>query len=84
MYSISTHKTLIPLLGDNWHVRGLNRQMDFCYVNISTVEVYIYKRRPVLDFTPDGQQTIDRGCVLIFKFVRMDGMRAEWNTIFEH
>ena len=53
--------------------------MDFCYVKRDTVEYYLHRRAPVEEFNENGDliQTHPGCYVLIFKFVRMDGVAPE-------
>ena len=81
MYSVKQYSDLNPLLGCNWHVRGINDRMNFCYVNLRSVRYYLYKRQPLIDFTASGKQEIVSGHSLIFKFVRMDGVQEDWDTV---
>lgn len=46
-YKIMNYKDLNPLLGPNWHYRGLNCNGDFCFVILNTVEYYLFKRDPL-------------------------------------
>lgn len=39
-YTVHSYKTLDHLLGSNWHVRGFNKNGDFCYAILKTVEFY--------------------------------------------
>ena len=81
VYGISTYDSLSPLLGAQWHMRGLNQRLNFCYVNLDTVRYHLRKRRAVQEYTPDGEKVLDAGYMIIFKFVRMDGTKEEWDSI---
>lgn len=48
-YSIKGFKDLNYLLGMNWHYRGLNKNGDFTYVILETVEFYIHQRSHLLN-----------------------------------
>ncbi len=77
-YSISSFKDLNRLLGSNWHVRGINKNGDFCYVILNTAEFYLYHRRPLKEYTPTCsgnpvEVKIELGHALVFSFVRGDG-----------
>lgn len=50
-YTIQQYSDLNDLLGDRWHVRGLNGAGDYCYVIKDTVEFYLYNRRPLVDYS---------------------------------
>ena len=76
-YSITRYQDLDPLLGKNWHYRGLNINGDFCYVLLDTVEYYLYHRRPIREYVP-GQpcpvlQSHEMGDMLVFTFVKENG-----------
>lgn len=82
VYGISTYNSLnSPLLGARWYMRGLNQRLNFCYVNLDTVRYHLRKRRAVQEYTPDGEKVLDAGYMIIFKFVRMDGTKEEWDSI---
>ena len=78
-YCIKSYNALDQLLDSNWHVRGLNRNGDFCYAILNTIEFYLYHRRPLKEYIPmpDGQPPVEvareLGHVLVFSFVRGDG-----------
>ena len=74
-YGIQQHADLVPLLGDRWFVRGLNSHLDFCAVLAETVIYYLHKKAPIIDHLCDD--TIHGGYVLIFKFVRFDGVKDQ-------
>ena len=67
-YKINSYEDLHPLLGHNWHVRGLNAARDFCYIILNTIE--LYKRRPLMDYVPSAhgpvQTKIELGYNLVF------------------
>lgn len=82
IYGIKRYSDLNPILGENWHTRVLNKRMDFCYVVRETVQFHLHKRRPLLDFQPDSErQAIPGGHVLVFKFVRGNGVKRQWEDI---
>ena len=77
-YCISAYKDLNHLLGLNWHVRGINKNGDFCYVLLDTLVYYLYHRRPLIEYVPDLDGSVtevrkDCGYALAFSFVRGDG-----------
>lgn len=76
-YSITSFKDLNRLLGSDWHVRGINKNGDFCYAILRTVEFYLYHRRPLKEYISKNGQPVEilreRGHVLVFSFVRGDG-----------
>ena len=53
--------------------------MNFCYVNKDTVQFYLHQRASIPEFNPTKQVMEEKlgGCVLIFKFVRMDGVSRD-------
>ena len=79
IYTITAYNDLDCLLDKNWHVRGVTPAGDFCYVVIGTVEFYLYKRRPLLDYIYSDAGVVkterDQGHCLIFSFIRGDGTR---------
>ena len=81
VYGIERYADLTPLLGERWHIRGLNSK-DFCYVNAETVQFHLHKREPLQDFQLDASPfTEPTGHTLVFKFVRMDGVYRQWKDI---
>lgn len=71
VYGIGEYGDLTPILGKRWHVRVLNEQMDFCYVELKTVQYYLHYRQPIPDLQPDLES------LLVFRFVRGDGVRSQ-------
>lgn len=86
-YSISAFQDLNPLLGVDWHFRGVNVNGDFCYVILSTVEFYLYRRRPIKDYVPVTSEDFqvketsrNIGDMLVFCFVKGNGTRHQFGT----
>ena len=81
VYTIKKYADLTPLLGENWHIRGLNSK-DFCYVKLETVQYHLHKRQQLQDFQLDAEPVAETtGHTLVFKFVRMDGVYRQWKDI---
>ena len=80
VYTVSRYSSLVPLLGHQWHLRVLNKQMDFCYIIKETVQFYLHRRLDIED-PVDDTRTVRGGYVLIFRFVRGDGVRRDWDDI---
>ena len=88
-YKITKYADLNPLLGQNWHLHGINSNGDFCYVILSTLEYYLHKCEPLKEYFPSasGSENFilkprDLGDMLTFIFVRGDGTREEFGDIF--
>jgi len=82
VYGIKKYSDLVPILGERWHIRVLNKQLDFCYAKLETVRYYLYTRQPLPDFQPGYEDSyIPTGHVLIFRFVRVDGVKRHWDDI---
>ena len=82
IYTIKKFGDLDLILGKRWHVRVLNKQLDFCCVKLETVRYHLQRRRPVPNFQPDCEEDfIDGGYSLVFTFVRMDGVRRHWDDV---
>ena len=77
-YTITEHKDLTPFLGEKWFIRGINSHFDFCAVIVETVTYYLHKKAPINDYL--SSETTDGGYVLIFKFVRSDGVKDQLST----
>ena len=71
-FTIKNYSDLSPLLGPRWFVRGINEHNNYCYVNKDTVQFYLFKRKPIIDYTEHGTVIMDTGYSLVFRFVRMD------------
>lgn len=75
MYGIEKFSDLTPLLGEQWFIRILKDQMNFCYVNKESVAYYLRKRRSLVEYSEDGERKeVNGGYVLVFNFVRMGGL----------
>ena len=81
IYTIKKYKDLSPLLGDRWYMRGINDRLDFCYVNLSTVRYWLHERKAVENYHPGGKELISGGSIVVFTFVRMDGVRTMYDEI---
>lgn len=81
VYTIESYTALAPLLGEKWHMRGLNERLNFCYVNLKTIQYHLHKRQNIEVFDPTGKRTIPGGYILVFKFVRMDGVKQDWDSV---
>ena len=87
-YAISAFQDLNPLLGIDWHFRGINMNGDFCHVILSTVEFYLYRRRAVKEYIPVASAdsvevkeiSRDIGDMLVFSFVKGNGTRNQFGT----
>lgn len=84
--TIRSYSDLDDLLGVNWHYRGLNSVGDFCYVIEHSIDFYLYKRRPLVQYIPGTDGTpakvfISRGYALVFKFIRGDGTGSQFGTL---
>ena len=85
IYGIKKYRDLDPILGPRWHVRVLNKQMDFCYVILGTVQFHLHRRQSIPDFQPDQdpQDTLDEGYAVIFTFIQGDGVQRQWEDIIQ-
>lgn len=82
VYGIDKYSDLSHLMGaTDWYIRGLNERLNFCYANKNTVQYYLHRRQPIEHFTPTGKQVLDMKYILVFKFVRMDGVKSDWEYI---
>ena len=62
-------------LGEQWYIRGINAHLDFCAVLVEIVTFYLHNKAPIMDHLT--QTTVGGGYVLIFKFVRFDGVKDQ-------
>ena len=83
--TITLFDDLDSLFGRNWQYRGLNELGDFCYVINETVDFYLYKKRPLIQYIDqEGIPTkvsVPRGYALIFKFVHGDGTASHFGKL---
>ena len=87
-YKIKHYRDLNPLLGKNWHFRGLNVNADYGYVILETLEFFLRKSRPLEEYLPTPSQEedsgspstcmslVDTGYYLTFMFVCGYGTRS--------
>ena len=75
-YHIRHYRDLNPLLGRNWHFRGLNINGDYGYAIMQTVEFYLRRCKPLKEYLPPQSDEdpvfvsfVDTGYVLNFSFV---------------
>ena len=47
VYGLKDLKEWDHLLGKKWYLRVLNKWMDFCYVNVATVQFYLRQRKEI-------------------------------------
>lgn len=79
---IQHYKDLDPILGRRWHIRGLNTEGDFCYAKLEMVFFHLHHRRPIIDYQVDeGEVRLDDGYMLVFRFVRVEAVKHQWDTI---
>lgn len=89
-YSISSYSDLIPILGKNWQLRGINEAGDCCYVILETVRFYLRRRRLQVEYIPDlasehGTRRIEKeqGYLLVFMFIRGDGLYSDLCNMYQ-
>ena len=73
-YKLQNYHDLDSLLGQNWHYRGINKNGDYAFVVLSSIEFYIHRRRHITEYCPSQSSptlhTADTGYSLKFSFVR--------------
>jgi len=73
-FGINEYRDLDHLLGTNWHVRGLNGHGDYGYTIKNTVQFYIRKYRPLMEYVPSSSGAskcqLDMGYNLCFSFTQ--------------
>ena len=81
---IENYSDLTPLLGQRWYIRIVNPRKNFCYVNKETVRFWIHRKKDIEEFDDEGQPiTYQGGYSLVFKFVRMDGVADELDSVLQ-
>lgn len=86
VYKVQDLAKLNDLLGDRWHIRGLNAAGDFCYVMHDTMKLYMKQSqgRPDYQLLDDGTMVktyFGRQKQLVIFFIRGDGVASQWNDI---
>ena len=82
IYGIKHYSDLDSLLGKGWHMRALNPCLDFCYVNLETVQFYMHERKPLVEYDADGTKKFNYGgTTLVFRFIRMDAVQRHWQEV---
>ena len=86
VYKVQDLTKLNDLLGDRWHIRGINAAGDFCYVMHDTMKLYMKQSqgRPDYQLLDDGTMVktyFGRQKQLVVSFIRGDGVTSQWNDI---
>ena len=89
-YKIQHYKDLNGLLGNNWHFQAISSNGNYGYVELSTVNFYIHKRRPTIQYMLNKEsalvsEPINTGYCLTFSFVYNYGTIATFGkdkTVF--
>ena len=70
IYGIKKYHDLDPILGPRWHVRVLNKQMDFCYVILGTGQFHLHRRQSTYTWFsawPRSSRWVIQLCLLLYK-----------------
>ena len=51
-YKIQAYNNLDFLLGTNWHYRAINKNGDYAYIILDSVEYYLSKQPTVVEYMP--------------------------------
>lgn len=77
-------ESLSALLGAKWFERILNKNGDFSYIITGTIQFWLHQKPPIKEYLSVGKQLveneIENDLMLIFTFVRGDGVRSEHAT----
>ena len=83
VYGIKMYHNLVPILGTAWHVRVLNKQMDFCYVILHSVHFHLHHQQDIADFHPDlyPQHSVHGGYAIILsgEMASRSNLMILWN-----
>lgn len=75
---------LVKRLGEKWSERILNVNNDFSYVTRGTIQFWTHIKSALKEFIEIGgnlfENQIDNEVVLVFTFVRGDGVKQEYNS----
>ena len=89
-YSVASYSDLIPILGKNWYIRGINEAGDCCYVILEMVRFFLRRRRYQVEYIPDsgsehGTKRIEKeqGYLLVFTFIRGDGLYTDLCNMYQ-
>ena len=81
-FEVVANEKLDLVLGADWDYRIINKQLDFSYVIPQTVGLWMRKRKQFLEFKLIAgvpiQKNIEQDPVLVFSFVRGDGVKADY------
>ena len=84
VHAVNNNAALSHILGNKWFERIINISGDFCYVVAGTVRFWLTEKRPLKEFFYFGdyllELQISNDLLLIFNFVRGDGVKAQYNT----
>lgn len=84
VHCVDNNFDLCDLLGDKWFERIQNINGDFCYVTPGTVQFWLHEKKAVKEFFYVGDKLleghIENDLLVIFTFVRGDGVKAEYHT----
>ena len=76
------HPELNQLLGNKWNERILNKNGDFSFVTKGTIQFWTHNRNSIKEFVDIGghlfENQIENDSVLIFTFVRGDGVQNDY------
>ena len=86
-YTVSQYSDLDDLLGKNWHIKGINSAGDFAYAILQSVDFYLRKKQPLVEFVPDGsggtkKHLQEQGYTLVFSFIIGDGVQADFARMY--
>ena len=75
---------LVELLGEKWYERILNINKDFSYVTRRTIQFWTHHKTAIKEFIEIGgnlfENHIDNEVVLVFTFVRGDGVKQQYDS----
>ena len=80
VYTVGNYSSLAEILGEQWHLRVINKEMDFCYVVKETVRFYLLERESI-ENAVDPSHRVEDGHMLVFSFVRGSGGQSKWDEI---
>ena len=80
VYTVGNYSSLAEILGEQWHLRVINKEMDFCYVVKETVQFYLHQRESIEDAV-DRSRRVEGGHMLFFSFVRGSGGQSKLDEI---
>ena len=78
IYGLHQYSDIEHIIGKRWYVQVLRTS-----VKLDTIQYYLNLRNSLPDYQPGSTvEIVNGGYILVFRFVRGDGVKRQWNTVF--